>query len=241
MLIFIIVKFTGTQRYDLLYTDSNSIAKYNNILSGYNNFNPQQFSESQIQILQDQITNLSNNTYSKTIKEKLLWLMDQSDSLKKLHQVSNCIDMINKLDKLTSDNISTTWLDSNQNPNCKTQIQIMKNKVKSINRQYQQYEIYKNIYMSGFDNCDNIQNIYDSIVVFNKQMQDFWPNDCNISIPKINLQNIWTNLKNIYSGDTVDSLVEKINIIKQSNATGTIYDTANSVANTFKNRRWKTK
>lgn len=240
ILVFVIIKFTGTERYDLLYTDKNSITKYDQIVNNYNNIKPNQISQSQIQTLQDQIASLSNSTNNQTIKEKLLALMDKSDSLKKLHQVSTCLDMINKLDKLTVNNISTTWLDENKNPNCSTQVKIMKNKIISINKQYQQYELYKSIYLDGLQSCDKIEDIYNSIIAFNKQVEDFWPNNCDISMPKINLQNIGTNLKNIYSWDTVDSLVDKIKIIKQWDGSWqTINETANSISNTFKNRRWK--
>lgn len=236
VLVAVIIKFTGSDRYDLLYTEGSNIAKYSDIVSGYNNIDVDKLSNGKITDMQNQIAALGNATNSKSIKDKLLWLMDKSDSLKKLHQVSTCINLISKLDKISVNNISTTWLDKNTNPACETQIKLMKNKIKSINKQYQQYMVYKNIYMSWLGSCDEIQNIYDSIVAFNKQMEDFWPNDCNIQAPKINLQSMWSNLKNIYTGDTIDSLVEKINIIKWSISWSDIQDT---ISDKFKNRRWK--
>lgn len=237
ILVWVVIKFTGSDRYDLLYTDQESISKYKDIVSGYNNIKISDIDNSQILDIQKKISWLAGTTNSQSVKDKLLSLMDKSDSLKKIHQVSSCLDMISKLDKLSVNNISTTWLDSNTNPACSTQIKLMKNKIKSINKQYQQYEVYKNIYMSWLDSCDEIQNIYESIIAFNKQAENFWPNDCNLSVPKLNLQNIWSNLKNIYTWDTIDSLVNKIKILKWNSLTGTeIQDT---ISNKFKNRRWK--
>ena len=237
ILVWVVIKFTGSDRYDLLYTDQESISKYKDIVSGYNNIKISDIDNSQILDIQKKISWLAGTTNSQSVKDKLLSLMDKSDSLKKIHQVSSCLDMISKLDKLSVNNISTTWLDSNTNPACSTQIKLMKNKIKSINKQYQQYEVYKNIYMSWLDSCDEIQNIYESIIAFNKQAENFWPNDCNISVSKLNLQNIWSNLKNIYTWDTIDSLVNKIKILKWNSLTGTeIQDT---ISNKFKNRRWK--
>lgn len=236
----VVIKFSNSDKFDLLYTDPKSIFSYQEIISWYNDIKTETLDTAQISKLQNQITSLSNNTDNQSLKEKLLGMFNKTTAVQKYNQISHCLDMINKLDKLSSDNMVITWLDTNTNPNCTTQIKLIKNKIKTINKQYNQYQTYRAIYMSGLNSCDEIENIYNSITNFNNTVDNFWPNDCEISMPQIDLTNIWTNLKNIYSGDGVSDLFKEININNIDILTwDTLDQISGAITSQFKTRRWK--